>query len=80
MEIKWNLKAERIVDAKNKADDVEKAVIKWCGENHPALAEFYSVFANYYMNKNKYEEAVNCGQTALAIYTSNLGNNSLKTA
>lgn len=31
MEIKWNLKAERIVDAKNKADDVEKSVIKWCG-------------------------------------------------
>lgn len=79
-EIKWDLQADRVEDALYKKDQLERRIIRWFGDVHPSLSELYSVFATYFLNKCRFDEASNYARSSLVNNSSLLGNNSLKTA
>jgi len=79
-EIKWDLHADHVEDALYKKDQLERRIIQWFGDVHPTLSELYSVFATYFLNKGKFEDALKYAKSSLANNSNLLGNNSLKTA
>jgi len=79
-EIKWDLQTDRVEDALYKKDQLERRIVRWFGEVHPTLSELYSVFAVYFLNKCKFEDAMKYAKSSLANNSNMLGNNSLKTA
>lgn len=79
-EIKWDLQNERVEDALLKKDQLERRIIRWFGDVHPSLTELYNVFAVYFVNKCKFDEAMKYAKSSLANNSNLLGNNSLKTA
>lgn len=79
-EIKWDLQSDRVEDALFKKDQLERRIIRWFGDVHPTLTELYSVFAAYFLNKCKFDDAMKYAKSSLANNSNLLGNNSLKTA